>query len=271
MNPDEREEPSLPRLSLSMYWQQKEKFLMYEDTYPHWTIFAVEDGSFYFEIADSKGTAAFGDLVVCPPGVPFRRVVVTPVTFYFLQAQHEPGAACEPAPFPAGKIAVVRHTARLASDYAILRSVETYKEPLRKRLLEHCLRDFELMLRLESEPETLSLRQSGPPTVDPLMEEAAAFIRQHALQPLQLKSLAAALGLSPVQLTKRFKTSFGTTPIDFLTELRLDKAKTLLLETKLTIEQIAECCGYQTGFYLHRLFTKRLNISPSQFRKAYLV
>jgi len=52
-----------------------------------------------------------------------------------------------------------------------------------------------------------------------------------------------------------------------LTSLRLRKAQSLLLETNKTLEDIAEKCGYKNGFYFSRRFSKKLNISPSEYRK----
>ncbi|MDF2662657.1 MAG: hypothetical protein K0Q94_5448 [Paenibacillus sp.] len=42
-----------PRVKLSIYWLEKERFLLYEDTYDIWVMFAIESGSFYYEIVRS--------------------------------------------------------------------------------------------------------------------------------------------------------------------------------------------------------------------------
>jgi transcriptional regulator GlxA family with amidase domain len=86
-----------------------------------------------------------------------------------------------------------------------------------------------------------------------------------------MKQLSSGLGISPVQFTRRFQAAYGQTPIDFLTSLRLQKAQALLLETELTLEQVADQCGYENGFYLSRMFSKKLNISPSAYRKSHRI
>ncbi|MGO4275503.1 helix-turn-helix domain-containing protein, partial [Paenibacillus sp. TAF58] len=53
------------------------------------------------------------------------------------------------------------------------------------------------------------------------------------------------------------------------TLLRLQRAKSLLIDTDHTIDHIAEQCGYQNGFYLSRIFTAKLKISPSVYRRTY--
>ncbi|MDF2939129.1 MAG: hypothetical protein K0Q90_4502 [Paenibacillaceae bacterium] len=86
---------------------------------------------------------------------------------------------------------------------------------------------------------------------------------------MRLQDVAAALGTSLPSLTKRFKKTTGFTPIQYVTRLRMEKAKTLLLETGLTVDQISECCGYQNGFYLSRVFIRHFGIPPAQFRSRH--
>ena len=74
--------------------------------------------------------------------------------------------------------------------------------------------------------------------------------------------LAAELGISPVQLSRRFSKSIGMTPSSYLSHIRLEKAQSLLIETSLPLEQIAQACGFSNGFYLSRVFTKIMKVSP---------
>jgi transcriptional regulator GlxA family with amidase domain len=103
------------------------------------------------------------------------------------------------------------------------------------------------------------------------MEQASQILLRQALQPVMLKEVAAELGLSPVRFTQRFKLHFGVTPIAYLTSLRLNKAKMLLLESNLTLDQIADCIGFQNGFYLNRLFARHLGMTPASYRKLHRV
>ena len=54
---------------------------------------------------------------------------------------------------------------------------------------------------------------------------------------------------------------------DYLTSLRLQKAKTLLKEPNLSIQEIAEQSGYTDYFYFTKVFKKAEGISPSKYRK----
>jgi transcriptional regulator GlxA family with amidase domain len=56
-------------------------------------------------------------------------------------------------------------------------------------------------------------------------------------------------------------------PSDLVRSLRIRKAAGLLLDTELTLDQIAARCGYESGFYLSRVFSKSMNMSPSKYRE----
>ncbi|MNI77000.1 HTH-type transcriptional activator RhaR [compost metagenome] len=57
------------------------------------------------------------------------------------------------------------------------------------------------------------------------------------------------------------------TPSDFVRSLRIRKAAGLLLDTDLTLNQIASRCGFENGFYLSRVFAQSMGMSPSKYRE----
>jgi AraC-like DNA-binding protein len=261
----------VPELQDFTYWESKDKFQMYEDIYTEWVIFAIEEGAFYYEIGNEKGMATFGDLVICPPDTVFRRVIVTPLTFYFFWLNWTEGPGSGDTAIPAGKISIL-NTARLAHNYAAMKKWQGWPGVVRLSQYSHYCRDMWLMYCEElGEGETRIKHEAIPNPVDPSMQEAQSLIHQRAFTKLSLNQVASTLGITPVQLTKRFNASYGVTPLRYLTALRLKKAKHLLLDTKMTIEQIAECCGYQNGFYLHRLFAKYEHMTPSHYRKTHRI
>ena len=108
--------------------------------------------------------------------------------------------------------------------------------------------------------------RSNEPT-DPLIEQAKLYIHQYGFGDMSMLDLAAELGISPVQLSRRFSKSVGMTPSRYLSHIRLEKVKALLIDTQLPIEKIAQACGFNNGFYLSRVFTKILKISPSAYQE----
>ena len=162
----------VPELQDFTYWESKDKFQMYEDIYTEWVIFAIEEGAFYYEIGNEKGMATFGDLVICPPDTVFRRVIVTPLTFYFfwLNWTEGPGSG-DTAIIPAGKISIL-NTARLAHNYAAMKKWQGWPGVVRLSQYSHYCRDMWLMYCEElGEGETRIKHEAIPNPVDPSMQE----------------------------------------------------------------------------------------------------
>jgi AraC-like DNA-binding protein len=248
----------------------------FEDVHPHWIVFAVEDGSFYYEIGEEKGTASFGDLVFCPPGTTFRRVVVSPITLYVVFLRWRDDANNEMAPhalsaIPAGKVSI-RDTGRLTQNYRLMQEAGTMDTRWARLKHNHYMHNIWLLYCDENENGGVMPEPTDPPRhVDPIAREAAFTIQKLAFQPFRLEEVADSLHISLTQLSKIFRKAFGMTPKHYLTSLRMEKARTLLLETNLTLDQISECCGYQNGFYLNRVFTKQMSLTPIEFRKTHRV
>jgi transcriptional regulator GlxA family with amidase domain len=104
---------------------------------------------------------------------------------------------------------------------------------------------------------------------DELMEQAMRYLQENAGQPLSMKVPSRSLNLSPVQFSRRFQQKFQTSPSDYLASLRTSVAGNLLLETNLTIHEVAQRCVYQNTFYLGNLFSREMQMMPGQFRKTH--
>ncbi len=56
---------------------------------------------------------------------------------------------------------------------------------------------------------------------------------------------------------------------EYLTALRLERAKALLTDTDFTMEHVASLCGYDNGYYFSRIFEKTVKLRPSVYRRMY--
>lgn len=254
-------------------WDKKERFVYDREPNETWTLFIPECGSFQFEIGSHHGTATFGDMVLCPPDVLMEREIVSPLTFlaiYFdlyADGGHKIEHEHELLPNAAGKC-FIQDTQRLSSTCEYMKKVIDQKDPTSVYRRNFLLQDLWQLYAWEWNSVSQQKRKQR---TDPLMRQAESLIREACFTAFSMKKVSAELGLSAVQLTRRFKTVYGMTPSDYATSLRLSRARTLLVESKMTLEQIAEKCGYEDGLYLSRIFSKKLNISPSQYRKAHLL
>lgn len=256
-----------------VYWNRKSQFSKETDKYEKWCAFAVEDGEFAYWIGDARGTAVAGDLVFCPPGILFHRKVIMPLSFhyfYFDWIHVDKGTVVSHDPELAKRLsgkASLTETNRLKSVFASLRSFpHTVASDHVLRWVDHLLDDLLFLYATEHHLVPMHIERT---TSDPLMDQAAMSIKRQAFAEVSLLNVATAFGLTPVQFSRRFAAAYKMNPLEYLTSLRLERARSLLRESDLNLEEIAEQCGYQNGSYISRLFAKKLRITPSEFRKKH--
>jgi AraC family transcriptional regulator of arabinose operon len=93
-----------------------------------------------------------------------------------------------------------------------------------------------------------------------------AHIIQHPEKEISLQGLADQLHLHPTYISNRFKELFGRAPIQFLREMRIHQAKTLLKTSDLSVIEIVNSLGFSGHPVFTRLFKSYVGISPSQYR-----
>lgn len=92
------------------------------------------------------------------------------------------------------------------------------------------------------------------------------WMKKNFQKDIELTALARQFDISVRSLNRRFRVAAGQTPIQYLQEVRLEQAKSLLKQSNLSIAEIAYAAGYQDTSYFSSLF-KRLNaITPHQYR-----
>ena len=101
---------------------------------------------------------------------------------------------------------------------------------------------------------------------DSFIESATAFIDNHLGEQITIETLCHALNVSRNYLYRSFHECYGQTVNDYITERRIDKAKTLLTETTDPVYSIAEKTGFENHTYFCKLFKKKTGSSPSQYR-----
>lgn len=107
-------------------------------------------------------------------------------------------------------------------------------------------------------------------TEDPIISRAMRYIRDHATEGINVEDVLDDIGLSRPTLVKRMKRATGRTPHQAIVRARIDHAKTLLLDTELTVEQIARRCGFDRPPRLHEAFKRTVGMTPGQFRRQRL-
>jgi AraC-like DNA-binding protein len=98
------------------------------------------------------------------------------------------------------------------------------------------------------------------------IELAIARIQNAYTHDLNMKTLAQELGVSYSWFRSTFTAHTGLGPHQYLLELRIVRARSLLTETEFSVKEIATQAGFEDEHYFSRLFRQKLNFTPSQWR-----
>lgn len=244
---------------LHTFYPRRENFVSNDTRFQSYVLVAPERGEFRFETENESGICGFGELVVAAPNQKFERTVTSEaLTYHVLQWSF----ARKTDALGEG-LHVLGDLERLTGNFARLRPLLGRGDDWTARRRENLLEEL-LLLALET-------RQKPLVPHDEIMQRAARLLRENAGHAFSMRFISDQVDLKPVQFTRRFRAATGQTPIDFLTQIRLENAAQLLVETPWTLERIAKNCGYATPFYLSNLFSKRFRQSPSEFRRKHRV
>ncbi|MGF6952106.1 AraC family transcriptional regulator of arabinose operon [Neobacillus sp. B4I6] len=120
-----------------------------------------------------------------------------------------------------------------------------------------------LCLSLERAISEAGRSFSHPYTVTRMMR----YIEEHATIAFKVEDVAQHAGLSVSRSVHLFKSSVGKTMMEYAQAIRLSSAIERMKYTTLTLEQIAEDCGFGTYPYFHKVFKKKYGVAPGVYRR----
>ncbi len=94
-----------------------------------------------------------------------------------------------------------------------------------------------------------------------------AFVAAHIAGTITLERMAACVGLSPSHFGRVFKMALGETPHAFVLRKRVERARTLMVESALPLAEIALDCGFSDQSHLNRIFRRYSGMSPNAWRR----
>ncbi|MHA7966186.1 helix-turn-helix domain-containing protein [Paenibacillus sp. CAU 1782] len=119
---------------------------------------------------------------------------------------------------------------------------------------------YEIMRQLEMQ-STLAFQPD-------IANQTAQFIKEHYKEPLDIQRLADRAGCSKSYLSRVFKKRFDVSPINYLIAIRMELATERLIQTELTIQEIAESVGYVDSYHFSRVFKNHVGSSPQSYRSG---
>ena len=105
------------------------------------------------------------------------------------------------------------------------------------------------------------------PNPHPIIERITEYINHNLNEDMSINNIAKEMNISVYYLSHLFKQVTGISILEYRNELRLTKAKQMLIESRLSVNEIAIRCGFCNASYFAEVFSRSEKISPSQFRK----
>jgi AraC family transcriptional regulator len=138
-------------------------------------------------------------------------------------------------------------------------SGQLYLDSLLTTLDTHLLRHYSTTQFITSKNRSLTPIQ---------LQQAIAYIRAHLERDLSLDEIARVINISPSYFANLFKDATGISPYQYVIQQRVEKAKSLLLKTDLTIADIALQVGFCNQSHLTRRFKRLTGETPKKFRRS---
>ena len=135
-----------------------------------------------------------------------------------------------------------------------------FAESSAQLLALHLIRKHSIIKRRQELPSSRRL-----PVVN--LSRAEEFMMAHIEQPISLNDLAKVAHLNVFYFVKSFRDWKGKTPYKYVMELRMERARQLLVTTKLPIQEIAQAIGFKNSTNFATAFREQVGISPLRYRK----
>jgi AraC-like DNA-binding protein len=101
------------------------------------------------------------------------------------------------------------------------------------------------------------------------LEATLQYLHENYAEALPLPQVARKAGFSVPTFSRVFKKATGTSFLTYVRAIRVEHAKNLITTTPMSIDQIAQACGFQSQHHLIRSFKKTTNQTPGAYRKAH--
>ena len=132
-----------------------------------------------------------------------------------------------------------------------------------EELLEMYLRQLFMMIqrtRMEQKPTVNTFIQEE-------MEHAMRYFQEHYNEQIVIEDYAQTRGMSVSWFLRNFRQTTNTSPMQYVLNLRINNAVSLLESTDYNVTEIGAIVGYDNPLYFSRIFKKQKGVSPSDYRK----
>lgn len=102
------------------------------------------------------------------------------------------------------------------------------------------------------------------------LKPAVDYMQQHYAHKVYMESVCQTVNMSLYHFSSMFKKVFGMPPVQYLTRIRIDQAKRLLVDREIAVTEIAERCGFCNINYFDKVFKEQSGFTPMEYRKRFV-
>lgn len=148
-------------------------------------------------------------------------------------------------------------------------SLALIEEDLGSALALRIARQMVVYLKRTGGQRQFSVALSAETPVSRTFVALRAWIAENLGNPLTVEQLAAQMAMSPRNFSRVFRAETGTTPAHYIRLARVEAARTLLEQTRRTVEDIAAYCGFGSAEVMRRSFLDELGVPPASYRSGF--
>jgi AraC-like DNA-binding protein len=231
---------------------------------PDWTLLLSASGAGFARLGARQSPLEPGDLLILPPGRMHTYGCTGPWSSVFVHFDG-PRAALLAAriagsPWPVVRLRRPAPVWRLAGKLLRLCATRTVRlQPAAASVLD------EMLIEIADAWE--AARPKGDPASAGLVPAVHGWLLDRLERKLTVRQIAAHAGYSPAYFSRVWKSRTGHAPVDYLTELRLQKAREALVLTTAPVGAIAQRVGFDDALYFSKLFRARIGLAPTEYRR----
>jgi transcriptional regulator GlxA family with amidase domain len=124
----------------------------------------------------------------------------------------------------------------------------------------------ELIVRLMQTQSRFGLVEAAEEGSQDRLSYVIQYIQRHLSEDISIEDLSKKACMSTSHFYRTFRNEMGMSPVNFIMEQRIAKAKKLLKETNLSIQEVGYRCGFNNLSYFNRVFKREEALTPTNFR-----
>ena len=250
------------------------KYALFVEHYNAWyevkakneyALWIIQSGSLTIEYARKKYTLSAGDVFFFYPQVLYHATSSEGCSFIFIHFDAVIGSNYQALHFypfdgyySSEKIAASLST--VVSSVASFHKEEPFSEMnLHGSLMLFLSTIMKMKYKQKGDSSTIS-HKSALARLQPVL----IYINHHLAEPIYIHELASSINLSEKYFITFFKNTMGTTPINYITEVKMKKALAYLHEQHYSVKEVATLVGYSDIYTFSKAFKKIYGVSPSK-------